>query len=173
MKPYRREEPRETMTNAPHDLNTMDADTTDRGPLDAGLADAEMAAADYREAVDPGYLEDAAAEPNDLSAFLQSVLFHPHLIPNVKVLLMQLLWLSREVTADDLSKATMLTPLQVQYALRMPIELGLATTRWVLVDENTGATVRVFGIGKDLSTGLAKVPAPDKQDTSTPAEADE
>lgn len=143
MQPYRREEPRATMTNA-----------TDE-KVDAGLAEAQKAADDAMA----GEIELDVAQREGLSlvAGLQPILFHPHLAPNVKALLMQLVWLDAPLTAEELEKGTGLTPLSILHNLKPMIELGGVRARFVMTDETTGATVRKFEITNDLASALRAV----------------
>lgn len=156
MKPYRREEPRETMTHTEPGVNasgrTYDEKNALNAKVDAGLAEAQYEA-DLAMA--------GETQKDDQFATVQSVLFHPYLATNVKVLLMQLVWLNRPLTAADLEKGSGLSPLAILHNLKPMIELGALRARFVMVDESNGETVRVFDVVEGIAGKLALVKAPE------------
>lgn len=125
------------------------------------MSDERAAEVAADEPTDPGaeigYSDTVKADEPDVWGTVQGLLFHPHLVPNVKVLLLQLAWLDRDLTADDLSKGTTLTPLQVQYALKESIDLGLVTTMKKPFDE-VEKYLRVYRAARDLGHLLSTVP---------------
>jgi hypothetical protein len=116
-------------------------------PLDAGLADAEMAASvAAHDAADPGYMEDEQAKQDNwaertpqpdeqsippLVETIETLLFHPHIAPPLKVLLMSLVWIGQPMTAVQLGAGSGLTKTQVFHALKGLVAQGIVTESMV------------------------------------------
>lgn len=92
--------------------------------LDAGLADAEYEASKE--------LSDTVAEDSvPLVESVETLLFHPHIDPAPKVLLLALVWIGQPMTGPQLAKASGLTKTQVFHALKRFVALEIVTETMV------------------------------------------
>lgn len=159
-------------------------DDTEAGDaLDAGLAQAEMdASTAAHEAADPGHLEDEQAvqdgwaepvTPPDedrtppLVETVETLLFHPHLQPRVKILMLQLVWVGQPMTAPALASGTGLSKTEVFHALKRYVAAGIITESMVPTKQPPWRFDRHYTVTaetrRDLAGLLTKTAADDAE----------
>jgi hypothetical protein len=98
--------------------------------VDAGLADAEKAAAEAAE-MGKAAAEFPVEDSVPLVESVETLLFHSHIDPAPKVLLLALVWIGQPMTAPQLAKSSGLTKVQVFHALKRFVTLEIVTETMV------------------------------------------
>lgn len=156
-------------------------------PLDAGLADAEMTASQAaHDAADPGYMEDEQAtqdgwgeriNPPDADSIpplvetVETVLFHPHLQPKAKVLMLALVWIGQPMTAVSLASGSGLTKTEVFHALKHYVDLGIVTESMVPTKQPPWRFDRHYAITGEARAWLADRLTDDAKKHAAPDDA--
>ncbi len=100
--------------------------------LDAGLADAEYEVHKHALAEASTELSNTVAEESvPLVESVETLLFHPHIDPASKVLLLALVWIGQPMTAPQLAKSSGLSKTQIYHALKWFVAHEIVTETMV------------------------------------------